>query len=105
MNNYISQGSSSFLIKSEELKKGYESSFVEFLHNEGFKTWRRKGYYSGIDWIYVNINNKRYAFGLPGIAVAEPVGNHAITIDEFKTIYDIYKKYNPEYPLKMDSNL
>lgn len=102
MENCMSRGSSSFLIKDEELKKGYESSFIDFLHSEGFKTWGRKGYYSGIDWIYVNINNKKYAFGVPGIAVTEPVGEHAITIEEFKIIYEIYKKYDPEYPLNME---
>lgn len=99
---YMSQGSSTFLIKDEELKKGYESPFVKVLHSEGFKTWGVKGYYDGIDWIYVNINNKRYAFGIPGVAITEPVGEHAITIEEFLIIYDIYKKYDSEYPLNME---
>lgn len=103
MENYMSQGSSSFLIKDEELKRGYESSFVKFLHSEGFKTCGRKGYYSGIDWIYVNINNKRYAFGVPGVAVTEPVGEHAITIEEFRVVYEIYKKYDSEQPLNMEN--
>lgn len=30
---------------------------------------------------------------MPGVGLAEPLGNHAITIEEFKTIYSIYKKY------------
>ena len=80
---------------------GYNSLFVEFLHNEVYKkrlTIKRggrkegKGYYNDIDWIYVNINNKRYAFGIPGIAITEQVGKHVITIKEFKIIYVIYKK-------------
>ena len=37
MKDYMSHGSSSFLIKDEELKMCYKSLFVEFLHNEGFK--------------------------------------------------------------------
>ena len=30
---------------------------------------------------------------MPGVSLALPIGNHAITIDEFKTIYAIFKKY------------
>ena len=41
---------------------------------------------------YINLNNKRYAFGLPGISITRPVGEHAITKEEFMLIYDIYKK-------------
>ena len=95
------EGSSSFLIKDEELKRGYDSAFVSLLQSYGFNGWGRKGYYLGIDWIYVNINTKKYAFGIPGVAITEPIGNHAITIEEFLTIFDIYLKYNGLEPLKM----
>ena len=30
---------------------------------------------------------------MPGIPLVTPIGNHAITIEEFMIIYDIYKKY------------
>ena len=30
---------------------------------------------------------------MPGIAIVYVIGEHAITLDEFKTIYAIYKKY------------
>ena len=101
MIEYMSYGSSSFLIKDYELRAGWESEFIAFLNNEGFCSWGKKGYYTGIDWIYVNLNNKRYAFGLPGIPITKPVGEHAITREEFMIIYDIYKKYDIEHPLKM----
>ena len=58
--NRISFGSSAFLIKDDELKKGWDYN------------------------------------------ITTPVGNHAITKEEFMKIYDIYKKYNQEHPLKMD---
>lgn len=47
--NRISFGSSAFLIKDDELKKGWDSNFILFLKNEGFKTWGRKGYFDGIN--------------------------------------------------------
>lgn len=99
--NRISYGSSAFLIKDNELKKGWDSTFISFLEKEGFKTWGKKGYFTGINWIYVNIINKIYAFGIPGVGITTPVGNHAITKKEFMKIYNIYKKYDKEHPLKM----
>ena len=99
--NYMAYGSSSFLVKDCELRAGWESQFISFLNNEGFRTWGRKGHYIGINWIYINLNNKRYAFGLPGISITVPIGDHAITKEEFMIIYDIYKKYDKEHPLKM----
>ena len=42
---------------------------------------------------FINIKQKLYALGRPGVAYAQVVCNHAITIEEFKNIYGIYKKY------------
>ena len=45
-------------------------------------------------FLYGSIDHGRqYAYGMPGVSLALPIGNHAITIDEFKTIYAIFKKY------------
>lgn len=41
----------------------------------------------------MNITRKEYAYGMPGVSLAKPLGNHAITIDEFMTVYSIFKKY------------
>ena len=43
--------------------------------------------------MYIDITRKLYAYGMPGIAIVYVIGEHAITLDEFKTIYAIYKKY------------
>ncbi len=99
--NRISSGSSAFLIKDDELKKGWYSNFIAFLEKEGFNSWGRKGHFPGINWIYVNLNSKIYAFGIPGVGLTIPVGNHAITKSEFVQIYNIYKKYDTNHPLKM----
>ena len=61
--NRISSGSSAFLIKDDELKKGWYSNFIAFLEKEGFNSQGRKGHFPGINWIYVNLNSKIYAFG------------------------------------------
>lgn len=72
-----------------------------FLEKEGFVG--EKGAYSieGIDWLYVNIYSKVFKKGRRGIAFTPVVGDHAITFDEFVTIYNIYKKYEGFSVLKM----
>lgn len=92
----IGDGSSAFLIYDENIQTNDE--FFSWLVQEGFSFWSSsKEWYSGagwkVCWIYVNLTSKLIARGMPGIRVTSEVGNHAITIDEFKTIYSIYKKY------------
>ena len=50
--------------------------------------------------LYINLNTKTIALGMPGIKLFEPIGNHAITIKEFKFIYVIYKKYEGKQVLE-----
>ena len=66
--------------------------FLAFLKAEGFNYGSNKGNY-GCPWVYVDITTKQYAYGIPGIAVVGEIGNHAITINEFMIIYNIFKKY------------
>lgn len=66
--------------------------FLEWLRSEGFTFSGYHGNY-GCCWIHVNITRKEYAYGMPGVELAKPLGNHAITIEEFNTIYTIFKKY------------
>lgn len=71
-----------------------DAPFFEWLRNEGFKFIGYHGNYGICPWAYVNITRKGYAYAIPGISLAQPIGNHAITIKEFMTIYNIYKKYD-----------
>ena len=99
----ISTGASCFLIKDERLKKDwYNTPIYAYLKENGFKA--QKGSYSidGIDWLYVNIYSKVFAKGRGGIALTKVVGDHAITFEEFKTIYEIFKKYENFSTLKMN---
>jgi len=90
----ISDGSAAILVKDRSLAELQSNApFYQWLKEEGFEGWGRKGFFSGVDWIFININSKIMAPGMPGIGITYPFGNHAVTIDEFKTIYNIYKKY------------
>nr|MBQ4455597.1 hypothetical protein [Clostridia bacterium] len=78
-----------FLVSGEDLGQ-QDSKFISFLRDEGFK-----GKYGFWDcpWIWVNIETKVYGRGRPGVKYCNAIGDHAITIDEFMTMYNIYKKY------------
>ncbi len=80
-----------FLIRDNSFKNN-DSEFVRFLKSEGYSYGSPKGNY-GCPWIYVDITTKQFAYGVPGIALVGVLGEHAITIDDFMTIFKIYKKY------------
>ena len=80
-----------FLIKDKTLKD-IDAPFFAWLRENGFKTAWHKGHY-GCDWVFVNITHKVYAYGMPGIEIVKPTGNHAISIEDFYQIYGIYGKY------------
>ena len=69
-----------------------KAPFFKWLQGEGFTFG---GYHGNYEcwWVHINITRKQYAYGMPGVSLALPIGNHAITIDEFKTIYAIFKRY------------
>ena len=99
---HIGEGSSCFLIKDSSFKLIGDDSFdnqsvgvqfIEWLESQGYVSWNVHGWWSYVDWVFVNIQSKVYAPGMPGIKITDTVGNHCITIDEFKTIYQIFKKY------------
>lgn len=84
----------SFLVFDRSLR--YPSApFFDWLYSEGFKMgWNLYPYgHTGCSWVYVNITKKLFVCGLNGYSLMTMTGNHAITIKEFKTIYDIYSKY------------
>lgn len=81
-----------FLVYDPTLVKE-DKVFLEWLWREGFKFGGHHGIYDGAPWLNINLSLKLYAYGMPGIQVSAPIGNHAITTKEFRTIYGIYKKY------------
>jgi hypothetical protein len=81
-----------FLVCDKSLES-IEAPFFSWLREEGFTFGGYHGNY-GCWWAHINITRKQYAYGMPGVGLAKPIGNHAITIEEFKEIYSIYKKYD-----------
>lgn len=51
-------------------------------------------------WYFIDIETKLFVVGRPGLNVKNPIGGHALTPDEFMTIYGIYKKYEDKALLK-----
>lgn len=94
----ISQGKTEAFLVYDRTLKSIHASFYSWLWNEGFTDAGPHGNY-GCQWVYINITHKQYAYGMPGVALVQPIGNHAITIDEFVTIYHIYAKYQGRKPL------
>lgn len=90
---YIYEGEVEVFLVYDESFQNPASPFVDWLEAEGFSYAARKRKARRCDWIYVNISRKLYANGIPKIRLVHEIGNHAITIKEFRTIYSIYKKY------------
>ena len=91
----ISSGAACFLIKDDSLKTR-DGEFWGYLKKEGFRSWLVHGNY-GCDWVYVNVNSKLFAPGMPGIPITQPIVSknlkHALSMEEFKTIWDILKRH------------
>jgi hypothetical protein len=103
----IGDGSAAIVVYDKSLKLHPSDDFLQWLEAEGFTwdslTWGPcNGYQVGVCWVYVNMNSKLYAYGINGISVTKKFGNHAVTIDEFKAIYDIFKKYDGRSLLEFD---
>lgn len=93
-----------FLVKDESLKD-INAPFFSWLRENGFKWAWYKWHYDVCDWVFVNITHKLFAYGMPGVQIVRPIGDHAITMAEFFTIYKIYEKYDNLPPLCMGDSV
>ncbi len=91
-----------FLVHDESLGDS-NAPFYKWLRSLGYEFAGHHGNF-GSTWAYVDISNKEFAYGMPSIAFMAAIGNHAITMDEFLTIYKIYEKYEGKPPLVFDTN-
>lgn len=90
--HFISAGPTEAFLVCDKSLENTDAPFLQWLRSEGFVIGDPHGNF-GCWWIHVNITRKMYAYGMPGVSITRPIGNHAITINDFKTIYQIYKKY------------
>lgn len=88
----ISKGPSEcFLIFDNDL--GMKTTFFKYLRSEGFSPADPNPGDGGSKHCYVNITRRQYAYGKAGVQLGLPIGNASITIREFRTIWNIYKKH------------
>lgn len=97
----ISAKNGCFLIKDKSILQGWDSPVYHYLWSKGFVRWQKKGIFRGVDWVYANICDKIFAPGIPGYPVTAVACDHAVTLEEFKTIYEIFNKYVGLDPLNM----
>ena len=98
----IGQGSAEAFLVCDKSLGDYKAPFYAWLAAEGYTFAGYHGNY-GCSWAYINISRKQYAYGMPGVHAVKPIGNHAITMDEFMTIYRIYEQYRGKPPLVFHS--
>ena len=72
------------------LDREINERFVDYMLKEGFKYEKT---YWFCPWYFVDIKEKIFIPGRPGLCYGYVIGEHAITFEEFKTIYDIYKRH------------
>ena len=80
-----------FLVATDEATY-FNSKLLIFLEDEGFNHVG-KGMFDNCPWVFIDLNKKVYAYGMPGIPYTGVIGGHAIKLSEFYTIYNIYKQY------------
>lgn len=90
MSELSDNGSCILIFDSNERR----AELVDFFFKEGFQRAKNsRGSFGNSFFVFVNTHLKVFAFGMPGVEFARPFNEHAITIDEFYTIYNIYEKY------------
>lgn len=78
-----------YVNKDKNIKEVFNS-----LYERGYRNTGRA--VESTPWLYVSLNTKLWFSGKIGVDLlsgSEPIGNHAITADEFYIIDDIYRKY------------
>ena len=100
--NEITKGTSTFLICDELLKES-DNEFILYLNQENFKALNNDGY-GGRGFVAVNVKSRVYSIGsMADSLVSSFIGDNsrcALTIDEFKTIWNILKVHKEDCSLE-----
>ncbi len=87
----IGEGKACVVVRAQGLDR-LDHEFWKWLRDEGFTMWHNHGHYNGCDWVFINLNSMVYAPGMPGIIIVPPIrGLNGISVEEFKTIWKIFK--------------
>lgn len=77
----------------EQKSKGKIKAFFDFIRKDGFEC-RMTGPINSPDcpWVFMYLDKKEFVVGKPGVEFAsERYIEHAVLINDFKDIYEIYK--------------
>lgn len=91
-----------FLVRHDDGKGNMDAEgtdpngIVSYLKKKGFEC---KAGYWGCPWYFVDIRNKVFLPGRPGVCYGESIGNRSISFEEFKEIYSIYEGYDEDDPI------
>ena len=100
--NEITKGTSTFLICDESLKE-HNNEFIDYLNQENFNALIDDSY-GGRGYVAVNVKSMLYSNGaMAKVLVSTFVGDNstcALTIDEFKAIWDILKQHKEDYSIE-----
>ena len=69
---------------------------VGYLRRKGFAC---KAGFWGRPWYFIDIADRFYMPGRPGVCYGEVVGGHSISFEEFKEIYSLYERYDKDGPI------
>ena len=89
----LKSGTSCFLVRY--YKDEEEKRLLDYLNKNNYQWITHSSALPRGSWFFININSKVSRVGIVGIGiVSEVVGNHAISVDDFITISNIYNQYN-----------
>lgn len=96
MSGGIGKGKEVILVYGNDLSNCGDSEFYKYLR-ENYKNVSNKGIFSSCPWVYINLKNKTFFPGIPGIRITEAFHGHAVTVDEFFTIEKIYEELKGKF--------
>ena len=100
--NEITKGTSTFLVCDESLKEN-NNEFIDYLNRENFNALEGDSY-GGRGYVAVNVKSMLYSKGdMANLLVSTFVCDNstcALTINEFKTIWDILKQHKDDYSIE-----
>jgi hypothetical protein len=100
----IKKGGNCFIVYDADIRTQH-SKFIMELDEHGYKCAMGYGGLGNYiadgrtvinmmaSWVFVNIDTQYYAIGRQGLGLGTAIGGHAITVDEFHVIDNIFQKY------------